>query len=672
MTLPATEDTFVTLKRGADVSVEPTMRATPMPSTPGHSKAGLGVSSESIPEGELGARYELGTAIGRGGMGEVRAARDARIDREVAVKLMRHADKTEADVLRFFREARVQGALEHPSVVPVHDLGIDRENGPYFVMKRLTGTTLQEVLTSKDPSIRDRWEVTTLLDRLSDVCLAVELAHTRGVIHRDLKPANIMLGDFGEVYVLDWGLARITADAESLEGVMPLSGDHGSMQTETQAGALLGTPGYMSPEQVRGEAVTAATDVFALGMTLYEIVAGIPALPRGMAALPGTLEADEHRPSTVTPTVPPELDQLCADATNAEPAKRPTARELSSRIDQFVRGDRDTARRKQLAATHARKAAEALATSGLGGRTTSMTESGGMSTSTVRDASDEARALATREAGRALSLDPTNSAAGAILAKLLIEAPTKLPAEALAQAQAARAEARRAVFVSAQWGFLSLIALTLSILFLGPRIVWPVVLAAAVATGMWLVTRRLAREAVDGRSLWFVLLGVFSATLLFMAGVLFGPFLVLPAFLIGSIAGFLSQPTDFKPWIPVSLMCFPLVLVVVLEHVGIIPHTTSFVNGALLITSPIIDLTPFRTVLLVGASILTQIVNTVFLFVSTMKVQREAQNRIHAQRWHLEQLLPLEDAQSTLPKPRSKVPTRRPADARAPTDTQKP
>jgi serine/threonine-protein kinase len=661
MTLPAQEDTFATLRRGTDVSVEPTLNATPVPSKPGHSKVGLGVSSDSIPEGELGERYELGETIGKGGMGEVRTARDARIDREVAVKLMRQTDKREDDVLRFFREARVQGALEHPSVVPVHDLGIDRENGPYFVMKRLTGTTLQDVLSSKDPSIRDRWEVTTLLDRLSDVCLAVELAHTRGVVHRDLKPANIMLGDFGEVYVLDWGLARITADAESLEGVLPLSGDSmGSQQSQTQAGALLGTPGYMSPEQARGETVTPATDVFALGMTLYEIVAGVAALPRGMAALPGTLEAEEHRPSTHAPSVAPELDQLCADATAANPLKRPTARELSSRIDQFVRGDRDTARRKQLAGEHARRASEALATGSLGGRATPMTESGNVSSASVRGMSDEARALATREAGRALSLDPTNTAAGAILAKLLIEAPTQIPAEARAQAQAARAEARRAVFVSAQWGFMSLIALTLSILFLGAKIVWPVILAAVVATGMWVIARRLAREAVEGTSLWFVALGVLAATLLFMSGVLFGPFLVLPAFLVGSIAGFLSQPTDFKPWIPVSMMCAPLVLVVLFEYLGVIPHTTSFVKGALVITSPIVDLTPLRTALLVGLSVLAQVINTVFLFVSTMKVQRAAQDRIHAQRWHLEQLLPLEDAQSTLPMPRSRAPTRRP------------
>ncbi|CAN5918767.1 hypothetical protein BH11MYX2_BH11MYX2_37470 [soil metagenome] len=659
MTLPAQEDTFVTLKRG-DLSVDHTVPATPMPSRPGHSKAGLGASSEAIPEGELGARYELGVAIGRGGMGEVRVARDARIDREVAVKLMRAVEKTEEDVLRFFREARVQGALEHPSVVPVHDLGIDRENGPYFVMKRLTGTTLQDVLTSKDPSIRDRWEMTTLLDRLSDVCLAVELAHTRGVIHRDLKPANIMLGDFGEVYVLDWGLARISADAESLEGVLPLSGDGGSQQTQTQAGALLGTPGYMSPEQARGEPVTPATDVFALGMTLYEIVAGAPALPRGMAAIPGTLESLEHRPSDRMPGVAPELDQLCADATSADPMKRPTARELSSRIDLYVRGDRDTARRKQLANEHARKASEALATSALGGRATSMTESGGLTSRTVREASDEARALATREAGRALSLDPTNAAAGAILAKLLIEAPAKIPVEALAQAMAARAEARRAVFTSAQYGFLTLIGLTLSILFLGVKTAWPVLIATGIATCMWLVGRRLARDAVDALSNWFLLLGVLASMLLFMGGVMFGPILVLPAFLVGSIAGFLSQPTDYKPWIPISLMCLPMVLVVVLGHFGVIPQTTSFEHGALVITSPIVDLTPFRTALLVGLSIVTQILNTAFLFVRTMNVQREAQDRIHAQRWHLEQLLPIEDAQSTMPKPRTRLPTKRP------------
>src|SRR5262245_54230255 len=145
-------------------------------------------------------------------MGEVCLARDARVDRDVAVKVMLPAFRADpAIVARFLREARIQGRLDHPAIVPVHDLGVDRDGNPYFVMKRLTGTGLDAVLAGGADA--NRWPRRLLLTKLVEVCLAVEFAHTRGVIHRDLKPANIMLGDFGEVYVLDWGIAKSAEDA---------------------------------------------------------------------------------------------------------------------------------------------------------------------------------------------------------------------------------------------------------------------------------------------------------------------------------------------------------------------------------------------------------------------------------------------------------------------------
>ncbi|MDQ3368750.1 MAG: serine/threonine protein kinase, partial [Myxococcota bacterium] len=241
-------------------------------------------------EADLAERYDLGPVLGRGGMGEVRLARDARIDREVAIKLMRGGHSDRDTVARFLREARVQGALEHPAIVPVHDLGINREGHPYFVMKRLAGITLADVITARaagEPDAATRWPRRLLLTRLTDVCLAIEFAHTRGVVHRDLKPANIMLGDFGEAYVLDWGLARIVADAAPISSVRPLSGEHEPGQTAV--GALLGTPGYLAPEQARGEDVDTRADVFSLGCILYELLTGAPALPRGLAALQVTL-----------------------------------------------------------------------------------------------------------------------------------------------------------------------------------------------------------------------------------------------------------------------------------------------------------------------------------------------------------------------------------------------
>ncbi len=156
-------------------------------------------------------RYQPGELLGEGGMGEVRLARDARIGREVAVKTMRREIGARGES-RFLREARVQGQLEHPAIVPVYDLGVTRDGETYFTMKRVRGRSLDSILEALAAGELDTVAEFTrrrLLTAFSQVCLAVEFAHARGVLHRDLKPANIMIGDFGEVYVLDWGLAKV-------------------------------------------------------------------------------------------------------------------------------------------------------------------------------------------------------------------------------------------------------------------------------------------------------------------------------------------------------------------------------------------------------------------------------------------------------------------------------
>ena len=581
---------------------------------------------------DLGSRYELGGVIGRGGMGEVRLARDTRIDREVAVKLMRGTERTEVDVTRFFREARVQGVLEHPAVVPVHDMGIDSNGSPYFVMKRLAGTTFAAVLKSDDAAVRARWPRRQLLQRLADICLAIDFAHKRGVIHRDIKPANLMLGDYGEAYVLDWGLARLSVDGESLDGVLPLSGDAG----ETQIGDLLGTPGYMSPAQARGEPVDRATDVFALGMVLYEVLAGRPALPSGMAAIAETLTTEHHRPSSVVPDVPPELDDLCARATDASAAMRPTARMLAEAIQAYLDGDRDTALRRDRAEQHAQTAQKALVT---------------IAGASVR-ADDEARATAMREAGRAIALDPSNATAAHVLGRLLIEAPTEIPAAALVDADAERAESRRAVLAWAARGFTVLFVLTLVLFLLPLRSYWQPALSSGLCLGIVVVTRHMGKRPLPGRSPWFLVLFIASCTLLAVAGLAFGPILILPIFMIGAMAGFLSQPTEWPPWIVIGGLVVPILVLVLLEVGGALPPTFWFRDGALVLQAPILDLTPLPTLLLVAGSLLTQVVNTVFIATSTMKVQRAAQNRVHAQTWHLKQLLPGADSAKYRDEPR--------------------
>ncbi|HEV8321841.1 MAG TPA: serine/threonine-protein kinase, partial [Myxococcota bacterium] len=260
-----------------------------------------------LDDASFGGRYEVGAVIGEGGMGQVRAVGDRRIGRRVAMKVVRAGQGSRSDArARFLREARVQGQLEHPSIVPVYEMGKTPEGAPYFTMRRVCGATLAEVVEALRAGRVDaaqRWSRRRLLTAFSSVCLTMHYAHTRGVVHRDLKPGNVMLCDFGEVYVLDWGLAKIAsgaADDGAREGEADgagsaQSGEGGSARSEQGArapagpagidaplhesartvdGELMGTPGYMAPEQVTGRAqdVDARADVYALGAILFELL----------------------------------------------------------------------------------------------------------------------------------------------------------------------------------------------------------------------------------------------------------------------------------------------------------------------------------------------------------------------------------------------------------------
>src|SRR5262249_34851822 len=207
--------------------------------------------------------------------GEVLLSRDARIGRDVAMKIVRVREGAPPDhQARFLREARVQGQLEHPAIVPVYDLGRDPDGRAFCTMKRVNGATPEESLDRRAAGEADaaaRYGRRKLLAAFVQVGLAVDYAHSRGVVHRDLKPANIMLGDFGEVYVLDWGLARVSGEEERGAGAAATVEGSGAIQTEF--GAVLGTPGYMAPEQARGgRDVDARADVYALGSMLFEIL----------------------------------------------------------------------------------------------------------------------------------------------------------------------------------------------------------------------------------------------------------------------------------------------------------------------------------------------------------------------------------------------------------------
>src|SRR3990172_448376 len=269
----------------------------------------------SLADEGYAARYDAHRSLGQGGMGQVTASRDARIGREVAVKVVHPELAARADVrARFLREARIQGQIEHPCIVPVYDLGLRPDGLPFFTMKRVRGQTLADILRglrAGDPDLAAKYGRRKLLTAFASVGLAVGFAHERGVVHRDLKPGNVMLGDFGEVYVLDWGLAKLAADATAAAAIAPAAPLSGSGSGDvTGIGQILGTPGYMAPEQIRGDAVDARADVYALGAILFEILTLEPlhAKGGGRDLLQATLAGADARAQARAPTrdVPPE------------------------------------------------------------------------------------------------------------------------------------------------------------------------------------------------------------------------------------------------------------------------------------------------------------------------------------------------------------------------------
>jgi len=247
-------------------------------------------------------KYMLRHEIARGGMGVIMEAQHINLDRGVAMKVMLDPqDASRQRILHFIKEAQITSQLQHPGIVPIHELGIDKTGKLFYTMKNVTGKTLKEILKELKegkPETTAEYPLNRLLNILQHVCDAVAYAHSKGIIHRDLKPENIMIGNYGEVLILDWGLAKVLKEKESgarrqnsesdlqkssvgiqhsasaKDGIDSIWSDSDSRLMKTLDGKALGTPGYMSPEQAQGqvEKVDEKTDIYSLGAILYHML----------------------------------------------------------------------------------------------------------------------------------------------------------------------------------------------------------------------------------------------------------------------------------------------------------------------------------------------------------------------------------------------------------------
>ena len=329
----------------------------------------------SLPQGR--AAYQLMGEIARGGMGVILKGHDTDLGRDVAMKVL-HKDLAERPeiVQRFVEEAQIGGQLQHPGIVPVYELGLMADERPYFTMKLVKGRTLASLLEERR-SVSDGRR--RMIDIFESVCQTMAYAHSRGLIHRDLKPANVMVGAFGEVQVVDWGLAKVLARGgkadekradrtRAIQTVLETVRTEGSGSgSDSVAGSIMGTPAYMSPEQAQGQIdrLDERSDVFSLGATLCEILTGLrPYEPS---------DGPEDRENTLAAAALARTDaalarldacgadralvELCKECLLTAPAARPrNAGVLAERVHDYITSVEERASAAQLEAAEARHA----------------------------------------------------------------------------------------------------------------------------------------------------------------------------------------------------------------------------------------------------------------------------------------------------------------------------
>ncbi len=584
-------------------------------------EGGTAVDASFLLKTAYGQRYQARGSLGEGGMGEVRLSRDVVVGREVAIKTIR-AELESVARERFLREARVQGQLEHPSVVPIYDLGLTEERRLFFTMKRVRGQSLDEILSRLafgDPEAVAKYPARRLLVAFVQICLAIEYAHSRGVLHRDLKPGNVMLGDFGEVNVLDWGLAKVADTPEARQSLSGTGGPRGA----TLDGSVLGTPGYMAPEQAAGnlDQLDARSDVYALGAILYEMVAleplhGDSTVPELItAAFRGPMPPLEGRASFAR--IPPELFELVRRSTAVMPSDRfGSARELADGVERYLDGERDELRRLELSKVHLEKA-RVLAT----------------------EATTRVESL--REVGRALALNPSDPEALTMLSDLLSKLPDDAaPGEAETELTALENERRFGVLRLAKVrAFAWVLAAPLFVL-LGVKNGWRVGVVLALVLGNALLATLLVRRraATDGA----IRLALAGSTLCVLSfSMFYGPLLLSPVYAITnamafSLGGGKTLRLRAIGWSLAALLVPALATFVGLDGTYYASHGVD----AFTVRSSALEVPLVPTTALLLAAFAASTISPALVMGRLIDRLAAAERRLALQAFHLRQLLP--------------------------------
>ena len=573
--------------------------------------------------------YEPGNLLGRGGMGEVRLCRDPRLGRDIALKTA--TTKSALELERFVREAQVQGQLQHPSIVPVHELGVGADGVPFFTMKRIKGLTLQEVIRQVRTGEGDaatRFNRHRLMSAFLSVCQAIEFAHSNGWIHRDIKPANVMLGDFGEVYVLDWGLARrVDKDDRPTE---PFEDLKMSPVGQTTPGTLLGTPGYMAPEQVLGLPADVRSDVYALGAVLFELLTHQMLVTGGsaMELLVSTRDGADARARSRFPEreVSPELEAICLRSTAREPAGRfGSVRELHDAVERVLSGERNLELRTDLARHHADTAHE-------------------LAEKVRSHEGDEVelRRQALKEVGQALALDPTHPVALRVLIALMTTPPDRTPPEAQAELDAGRSQQAKSAGRAATLAFLAIMLDIPVLLYFGVLDGWALTLSfglvfcAALAAAYlgFMVKKPTGFTAVPSLFISNVALASMS--------VVMGPFVLVPILVASNTIVFVIFLEKRFRMLSIALGMAAVTLPMVASHLGLIPRSFEFTEKGLLILQQAVNMPAMGTMTFLGvtagATILVSGLVTGFV-----RDQIDALEKHRAvQAWSLRQFVPPE------------------------------